>query len=185
MYSLRELSRSDLPEINSWRANRDLIGGLGAPFRYIDLAIDERWYESYLSERANSVRCVVSDGKAADSPLALVTLAAIDWVSRVCELHIMVAPEWQGRGVGTYAVEAMLRHAFLDLGLRRVELSVLADNVRARALYAKVGFKEEGIKRDARYKNGSYHDLHIMALLKEDWRNSFMSDNISGPLAEE
>lgn len=180
MYSLRELSRLDLPEINKWRADRELIDGLGAPFRYIDLTIDERWYEGYLNGRANTVRCVVVDEEAANSPRALVTLAAIDWVNRVCELHIMVAPEWQGQGVGTYAVGAMLRHAFLDLGLRRVELSVLADNARARALYAKAGFVEEGIKRRARYKNGSYHDLRIMALLKKDWLGSIKRDELFG-----
>lgn len=171
MYSLRELSRSDLTEINRWRSDRELIDGLGAPFRYIDLAIDEKWYEGYLNGRANTVRCVVADEETTNSPLALVTLASIDWVSRVCELHIMVAPGCQGQGVGTYAVGAMLQHAFLDLGLRRIELSVLADNARARALYAKAGFAEEGVKRSARYKNGSYHDLCIMALLKEDWLN--------------
>lgn len=171
MYSLRELSRSDLPEINRWRSDRELIDGLGAPFRYIDLSIDERWYEGYLNGRANTVRCVVVDEEATNSPLALVTLASIDWVSRVCELHIMVAPRCQGQGVGTYAVGTMLQHAFLDLGLRRIELSVLADNARARALYEKAGFTEEGVKKSARYKNGLYHDLCIMALLKEDWLN--------------
>lgn len=185
MYALRELSRSDLPEINRWRADQGLIDGLGAPFRYIDLAIDERWYESYLNGRANSVRCVVVDEQETDSPLALITLAAVDWVSRVCELHIMVAPERQGQGVGTYAVGAMLRHAFLDLGLRRVELSVLAENARARALYAKAGFVEEGVKRSARYKNGSYHDLCIMALLKEDWLSNGGSIKCDKPFTKE
>ena len=185
MYALRELNRSDLQEINRWRADRELINCLGAPFRYIDLAIDERWYESYLNGRSNTVRCVVTDEQKTNSPLALVTLAAIDWVSGVCELHIMVAPEWQGRGVGTYAVGAMLRHAFLDLGLRRVELSVLSDNARARALYIKAGFVEEGVKRGARYKNGTYYDMCIMALLKEEWLDSFKRDELPDQSAKE
>ena len=185
MYSLRELSKLDLTEINRWRANRGLIDGLGAPFRYIDLIIDERWYENYINERARSVRCVVTDEHEEKTPLALVTLAAIDWVSGVCELHIMVAPEWQGRGVGTYAVGAMVRHAFLDLGLRRIELSVLADNVRARSLYEKAGFVEEGVKRGARYKNGSYQDIYIMALLKEDWFSDINRDNSANKFVQE
>ena len=49
MYKLRELSRKDLMEINRWRNNPELIKLLGAPFRYIDVQIDERWYENYLS----------------------------------------------------------------------------------------------------------------------------------------
>lgn len=38
----------------------------------------------------------------------------------------------------------MLEHAFSNMNLHRVELAVLEDNRRARALYEKVGFVEEG-----------------------------------------
>ena len=43
---LREISKNDIEVINSWRSNRQLIGSLGAGFRYIDRSVDDAWFES-------------------------------------------------------------------------------------------------------------------------------------------
>jgi len=37
MYKLRELRKEDIPKINKWRNDSELINHLGAPFRYINL----------------------------------------------------------------------------------------------------------------------------------------------------
>ena len=169
MLELRELRRGDLAEVNRWRADRGLVGCLGASFRYIGPEVDESWFDAYLKGRANTVRCaVVEDGEPEDI-LGLATLASIDWVSRSCVFHIMVRPKSQGRGVGAFALSAMVEHAFLDLGLRRIELCVLDCNKRARRLYEKEGFVLEGTKRQAAYKGGRYEDMHVMALLRDEW----------------
>jgi RimJ/RimL family protein N-acetyltransferase len=47
-----------------------------------------------------------------------------------------------GRGYGPEAIEALLDHAFADLGLERVRLHTFADNPRAQAAFKKVGFEE-------------------------------------------
>lgn len=169
MLELRELMRGDLAEVNRWRADRGLVGCLGAPFRHIGPEVDEAWFESYLKGRASTVRCAVVEAGEPDCILGLATLASIDWVSRSCVFHIMVGPKAQGRGVGTFALESMVEHAFLDLGLRRVELCVLDSNGRARRLYEKAGFVLEGTRRQAAYKGGKFEDLHVMALLRDEW----------------
>lgn len=46
MYKLRELERKDLTIINSWRNDYELIEQLGAPFRYINLEVDQKWFVS-------------------------------------------------------------------------------------------------------------------------------------------
>ena len=50
-------------------------------------------------------------------------------------------------------------------GLRRVELSVHADNARAIALYEKIGFVHEGRARDAVLIDGRYIDSLNMAII--------------------
>ena len=69
MFALRELSRNDLKAINLWRSDRDLISFLGAPFRFIDLEVDERWFDSYLSGRGNTIRCAIYDDSDRDTIL--------------------------------------------------------------------------------------------------------------------
>ena len=169
MYKLRELERKDIETINSWRNDKMLIANLGAPFRFINSDIDRDWYEHYLSSRSNTIRCSVVDEK--DIILCLVSLTNIDRINQSAVIHIMVGNEENcGRGIGTFAMLNMLNHAFNDMNLRRIELSVLKDNVRAQGLYNKVGFQLEGEKREAVYKDGEYKNMYIMSLLKEEFK---------------
>ena len=66
----------------------------------------------------------------------------------------------------------MLKHAFDDMNLNRVELEVLSSNSRAIHLYEKIGFEKEGIKKEAAYKKGFYVDVLFMGLLKKQWEKN-------------
>lgn len=170
MYRLREIERRDLPVINSWRNDEELISHLGAPFRYIGPEVDDSWFEAYLKNRSSAVRCAVTDNS--DIALGVVYLTSVDSVNRSAVLSVMVGGiENRSHGVGSFAVKEMLRHAFNNLNLNRVELSVLTENVPAIRLYEKLGFVREGVKRQARFKNGRYADLAVYALLREDYKN--------------
>lgn len=169
MYKLRELEKKDLMTINSWRNDESLIACLGAPFRYINLEVDEKWFENYMSNRSTAVRCsIVSDND--DKILGLITIASIDYINQSAVLHIMIGDkENHGKGIGTFAVTEMLKHAFYNLNLHRVELTVLSSNVAARRLYEKCGFVKEGVKRQAIFKNGKFVDMYYYAILREDF----------------
>jgi RimJ/RimL family protein N-acetyltransferase len=85
-------------------------------------------------------------------------------------LGMGVAPDARGQGVGT----ALLAHA-LEAGFRtleRIELEVFASNSRARALYLRAGFVEEGRRRCARKLDGSCDDILMFGLLREEWRGA-------------
>jgi len=163
--TLRELARDDIPIINRWRQDRDLVDGLGAPARYISEDVDQAWFEDYLKRRGADVRCtILVDGTP--EPVGLISLTGIDPVHRRAELHLLVGRrDLHGRGVGTEATRQMLKHAFEDLNLHRVYLGVLAHNAAAIRVYEKTGFTREGVARDAAYKRGRYEDMVQMAIL--------------------
>lgn len=168
MYRLRELERKDLREINKWRNDKDLIDCLGATFRFINNEVDEKWFDNYMSSRNTQVRCSIVD--ESDNILGLVSLVKIDNINQSAELHIMIGGlNNRGKGIGTFAVKGVLNHAFFNLNLNRIELTVLSNNERAIALYEKIGFKREGIKRKARYKNGKFVDMILYSLLKDEY----------------
>ena len=165
MYKLRELEQKDLKVINNWRNNKELIDCLGAPFRFINLEVDEKWFQNYMDNRSSMVRCSIVD--ETDMILGLVSLTNINALNQTAVLHIMIGDSGnQNQGIGSFAVGEMIRHAFNDLNLRRIELSVLADNTRAQHVYEKHGFVYEGTKRAAVYKNGSFVDLKMYAIIK-------------------
>jgi putative acetyltransferase len=82
-------------------------------------------------------------------------------------LGIGLVPEARHRGLGAGLMRACIAKAW-DQGLTRIELTGRTDNHNARALYERMGFEHEGIRRRAFLIDGVYHDLHAMALLRED-----------------
>jgi len=71
------------------------------------------------------------------------------------------------QGLGRQLMNSAISSAW-ERGFTRVELTVRVDNENARALYERLGFRHEGIKRNAFLVDGQYCDSHVMALLRED-----------------
>jgi len=78
-------------------------------------------------------------------------------------LGISVAPEAQGRGVGSALMAAMCDYADNWIGALRIELTVYTDNERAIGLYRKFGFDIEGTFRGYAMRDGRYADAYAMA----------------------
>jgi len=76
----------------------------------------------------------------------------------------------QGRGYGSEATRLVLAYALDEVGLHRVALGVYAFNPRARHVYERCGFREEGRLRDALRWDGAWHDEIRMAVLSTDPR---------------
>lgn len=64
----------------------------------------------------------------------------------------------------------MLRYAFAELDLHRVDLRVLDFNVRAIAAYEKCGLQREGIERESASVGDEWHDDVRMSVLEQDYR---------------
>ena len=55
------------------------------------------------------------------------------------------------------------------MNLNRVELDTFDFNERAQNCYLKVGFKEVGRRRKARFIDGEYRNDIIMDVLRDEW----------------
>lgn len=87
-------------------------------------------------------------------------------VSHCGSLGMGVLAPYRGRGIGTKLLQACVRKAWLK-GITRIELEARADNAAAIALYEKLGFQHEALKRNAMRFNGQYFDAVQMSLLRE------------------
>jgi L-phenylalanine/L-methionine N-acetyltransferase len=84
----------------------------------------------------------------------------------VGQIGMAVRDDWQGKGVGTALMEAVLDLAENWLNLTRIELSVYTDNAAGVALYKKFGFEIEGTHRRYAFRNGEYVDVYSMARVR-------------------
>ena len=73
------------------------------------------------------------------------------------------------------ATQEILQYAFEELGLHKVYLNVLEDNVRAQKLYEKCGFVYEGSAVDAVKINGMYKTLKWYGIINR--LSSFKSED--------
>lgn len=78
-------------------------------------------------------------------------------------------PQYYGKGYGTEAMRLAIDFGFKQANLHRISLGVFDFNPRAIRVYEKVGFKREGIIRDALLWEGEFHNEIMMGILESEW----------------
>lgn len=79
-----------------------------------------------------------------------------------------IHPAHQGKGHAYQAYTMFIPKLFNMYDLHKISLEVLATNTRAINLYKRLGFVQEGIKREEVLKDGAYVDSIIMSILRND-----------------
>ncbi|HZC27170.1 MAG TPA: GNAT family protein [Actinopolymorphaceae bacterium] len=166
---LRELRDADLPILAAWWADPRIAPYQlsGPPHLRPASGVTEMLRGYNANEGMDCGYCIVTldDGE-------LVGHAALFHVlpkDRCATLGIFLGPEHHDRGLGTDALQVLLRYGFAELGLHRIELRVLGFNARAIGLYRKLGFVDEGRRRSAIYRSGAWHDEVQMGMLRSEW----------------
>ena len=83
-------------------------------------------------------------------------------VGHRCEVSVALYQKFWGKGIGTRMLTAVLEQA-KAAGFEQAELTVVADNQAAVALYEKLGFECCGtLPRNMKYADGHYADVYWM-----------------------
>ncbi len=165
---LRALERSEVELVASWDADPETWRQLSdRPYAPRTTAEVLKEYDEGTALRTDDrhVWFVVDvDG----SPVGTLLLWGVDLHNRRAHLGVVIAPGERGKGYATDGMRVLLRYAFRDRGLHRVQLEVLADNAPAIAAYRRVGFVEEGRARDDAWVDGRFVDQIVMSALSTD-----------------
>jgi len=175
---LRPLDEGDLDRCLRWINDAGILARLGRRTP-MSRAMEREWLANqYRSDRDLNMAIVVSDG---DRHIGNCGFNEIDHPNRSGVFGILIGERdaW-GKGYGPEAARLVLEYGFGELNLHRISLCVHADNERAIRAYEKVGFRREGVLRDAYYRHGRYHDTLIMAVLASEWPPAEPEDPRSG-----
>lgn len=167
---LRAPERNDIPLFVNWLNDPEVVAGLLLSLP-LSTADEENWFDSMLKRPLEEHPMVIEfqDGGGWFA-VGNCGFHNIDWRSRSAEVGIFIGEKahWN-RGIGTEAMQLLLKHGFQTLNLNRIGLEVFDNNPRAVHCYEKVGFIHEGRKRQAMYKNGQYVDVLYMSVIRSDW----------------
>jgi RimJ/RimL family protein N-acetyltransferase len=112
------------------------------------------------------VLCPLPDAK----PRGIASYLRIEPQHGVIEIgHIWFGTTLQRTMAATEAIFLLARHAFDDLGYRRLEWKCDSLNERSRAAAARFGFTYEGVFRNHMVVKGRNRDSAWFAITREDW----------------
>lgn len=90
--------------------------------------------------------------------------------ARQAELGLFLGgPEEWGKGYGTEVTRLLCRHGFEAMALNRIWLHVYVDNERGIRAYQRVGFRREGLLRQAALRDREHVDVLAMGILRSEW----------------
>ena len=96
-------------------------------------------------------------------------LFGIAWGSfRSASAGYWVAKSVAGRGIMPLALAAACDHAFIGLGLHRVEVNIRPENTASLRVVEKLGFRDEGLRPHYLHIAGAWRDHRSFALTTED-----------------
>lgn len=120
-------------------------------------------------DQGRAYRFVIRD-RETFALLGVVGLESVVHMHRSCELGYWLATSATGKGTMTEASRAAIDHAFTRLGAHRVRVAAATDNHRSLAVIARLGFRFEGIARQAEWCDGRWLDHAVWGLLVSDPR---------------
>jgi RimJ/RimL family protein N-acetyltransferase len=129
---------------------------------------EEKWIERMAASPDDVFWAMARAGAA--QPIGTIHLKGITWRHLHAELGYVIGERghW-GKGCATDAVRLATAYAFLELGLQKVWATVMAPNEASRRALEKNGYRQCGLFRRDRYADGTWHDLWVGEILKDEW----------------
>ncbi len=168
--SLRPFSEDDLPYVQKWSRDAELRRMIGevAPMSRADA---EKWFRELLADKDRVWFAIIL--KKGDRVIGEAGLLRMFGPWRSTDMTIIIGEkdEW-GKGYGTEVGHLLLHYAFGQLGFHRISIGVVGSNKRALRFWKSLGFKKEGIERDAHFYDYEYVDGIMMSILENEFRKS-------------
>ncbi|HHC7318801.1 GNAT family N-acetyltransferase [Vibrio cholerae] len=164
MVTLRALELDDVEHLNRWANLPELwnmLGGWHFPYSRLNT---EQWVRAINNnDQKNHVFAIQTDEHGL---VGTANLVNIDWKNRNAFHGMMLGDkDTRGKGYAQDAVMALMRYAFDELGMRRLDGDMIAYNKMSINFYTKrCGWEIEGIKKDWFYRSGKFHDKVIVGI---------------------
>jgi RimJ/RimL family protein N-acetyltransferase len=171
--NLRARGMADLERNTRWINDREVTRFMAARYLWSSAA-EEQWMRDHMVGPMTFAATPFAINTKDGEHIGNTSLFNVSPEDRKADFGIMIGEKaYWSKGYGSDATQTLLRFAFDEMNLNRVQLDTYAFNERAIAAYRKSGFVEEGRRRQARWSEGAYHDVILMSALRDEWLASF------------
>lgn len=152
---LRAFEPDDYKTTINWRNDTEIWNMVVGTKYYVSEAYEKRWTEEAINNTSN-IRlaiCLNINKKH----IGNIYITNIDLNNRSGRTAILIGEkEYWGKGYGTEAMNLLLAYAFEERNLHRIEAFILENNAASIKAHIKAGYKQEGVLRQAVFKNGKW-----------------------------
>jgi len=164
---LRAIEPADTPLLHAWSNDPDIQYNL-ASWHFPASARDiERWLAAFRNDSTDQRFLIETAEHVA---IGLANLVEINWKDRNAFHGMLLDAPARGRGYGADTVNTIMRYAFEELALERLDTTIIEYNHASYRLYiGKCGWVEEGRKRNAYYRRDRYWAKIIAGITRDDY----------------
>ena len=166
---LRAVKKSDLMDIYEYSVNPKTSEFLmWTP--HVNLEYTKKFIEivlaKYKSGDYHDWAIVLKDRK---KMIGTCGFTRIDAENSVAEIGYVLNPTYWGEGLATEAAKRVIKFAFEELGVNRVEAKFMFGNEASLKVMFKAGMKFEGYQRESLFVKGKYRTIGIASILKREY----------------
>jgi ribosomal-protein-serine acetyltransferase len=92
-----------------------------------------------------------------------------NWSSKRTEIGYWITQNYEGQGIITKSCKALIKYAFNDLKMNRIEIHCATENIKSRAIPERLNFTLEGVLRQSEWRHARFYDMAIYGMLAEEW----------------
>jgi ribosomal-protein-alanine N-acetyltransferase len=165
---LRPVEISDATLIQKWHNDPDIrksarLGEL--PVTYV-----KEEYDIRVAKKSGEEIYLMIVKKTTNKPIGFIRLNYIDNVSKNMWLRMIIGDvKARGKNLAEDALRCALEWLFSEQNVHRLSLETYETNKRAIRFFEKLGFRREGIIREAVYIDGKYYNILSLGLLKKEY----------------
>lgn len=163
---LRRITPGDTKLVVQWRNSAEVRNN----FIYrtpITFESHMKWYEKYVvtAQIEDFIVCDINT----DKELGCVYLQKFEKEHRRAESGIFLGSETvKGQGIGSEALELLVKYGFEQKKLHKIVARVLSTNIASIKLHERVGYKQEAYFKDEVFVDGKYHDIVMLGIISNN-----------------
>lgn len=174
--TLRAIEEKDLPLLHKWSNDPDinyLLGGWHFPSSMAD---QKKWFDTFSLSSNNQRFAITVDDLGI---IGMINLVDINWKDRRAFTGILLGDkDIRGRGYGRDSIMTVNRYAFEELGLKRLDSTIIEYNETSLNVYTKrCGWKVEGLKEDAYFRKNQWWKEVIIGITADDYFETLKKDD--------
>ena len=168
---LRPVVLKDASIIRKWHNDPELMILARAGEKETTLKLEKEEIKTARKSSNQAYHIILT--KSDNMPIGFLRFNFIDKSSGNVWLRMMIGEKQsQGKGYAREALHHYLKWMFGTLGIHRITIECYSTNLRAIKFFKKIGFKKEGILREAVFINEKYRDIISFGLLKKEFKST-------------